>query len=238
MKILLIRHGEPNYEKNCLTIGGRQEADLLSKKLLYVPIDYVYISPYGRAAETAQYTLTRKEMSATVLSWMHEINIPDMYYEPKNKYISCPVGFYPSDWMEKEANFDKDKWQGTEFYAKYDIKKETENIRNGFDDLLRRHGYERNGYMYKAVQANSDTLALFCHEGVINCIMAHVLNISPAITWNLFYPQTSSVTTLMSEEQEKGIAVFKLVCYGDTSHLPKKERIDKGLRKREMYTNV
>lgn len=49
-----MRHGEPNYEKDCLTQLGRVQARLAAERLLSEGISEVYSSPMGRAQQTAQ----------------------------------------------------------------------------------------------------------------------------------------------------------------------------------------
>jgi probable phosphoglycerate mutase len=57
MKILIIRHGDPNYEIDGLTEKGKIEAELLSKRITKERIDAFYCSPLGRARLTAAPTL-------------------------------------------------------------------------------------------------------------------------------------------------------------------------------------
>ena len=52
MRILIIRHGDPNYQDDCLTEKGKREASLLAERLKNEKIDYLYSSPLGRAKET------------------------------------------------------------------------------------------------------------------------------------------------------------------------------------------
>ena len=60
MKILIIRHGEPDYENDTLTEKGRREAECLADHLAKV-LDgqqvHFYMSPYGRARDTTSLTL-------------------------------------------------------------------------------------------------------------------------------------------------------------------------------------
>ena len=44
MKLLLIRHGEPDYSIDSLTEKGWKEAELLSEKLCKMKIDEFYVS--------------------------------------------------------------------------------------------------------------------------------------------------------------------------------------------------
>ncbi len=87
------------------------------------------------------------------------------------------------------------------------------------DQLLASHGYEREAGYYRAVRPNHDTLVLFCHFGVGCVIISHLLGVSPMILWHGACAAPSSVTTLVTEERREGIAAFRMLSFGDTSHL-------------------
>ena len=48
MRILLIRHGDPDYEHDTLTEKGRREAELLAKRASSLAMGSCYQSPLGR----------------------------------------------------------------------------------------------------------------------------------------------------------------------------------------------
>lgn len=50
-------------------------------------------------------------------------------------------------------------------------------------------------------------------------LLSHQLGISPMILWHGFCAAPSSVTTVATEERRKGIAAFRMLSFGDTSHL-------------------
>ena len=82
MRILFIRHGDPDYTIDSLTEQGKIEAELLSQKLSKMKIDYIYSSTLGRAIDTASYTLNKLKREADgVYEWLKEfpplINRPD-----------------------------------------------------------------------------------------------------------------------------------------------------------------
>ena len=54
MRIVFVRHGEPNYEKDCLTPLGHRQAEAAARRLEEEGIEAIYSSPFGRALETAQ----------------------------------------------------------------------------------------------------------------------------------------------------------------------------------------
>ena len=72
MELLIVRHGDPNYELDCLTEKGKAEAKLLAEKLSKMKIDACFCSPLGRAKATAAYTLERIHQTAEELEWLHE----------------------------------------------------------------------------------------------------------------------------------------------------------------------
>ena len=55
MRLLLIRHADPDYVHDTITPKGHQEAELLAEQLLKEKIDYVYCSPLGRAQATCHH---------------------------------------------------------------------------------------------------------------------------------------------------------------------------------------
>ncbi|MBQ1268927.1 MAG: histidine phosphatase family protein, partial [Clostridia bacterium] len=54
MRLLFIRHADPDYSIDSLTAKGFEEAELLAEKLKSEKIDYAYVSPLGRAQKTAE----------------------------------------------------------------------------------------------------------------------------------------------------------------------------------------
>ena len=53
MRIVFVRHGEPDYARDCLTENGKIQAALAAERLREEGIEEIYSSPLGRAAETA-----------------------------------------------------------------------------------------------------------------------------------------------------------------------------------------
>ena len=57
MKLLIVRHGDPDYTIDSLTEKGWREARSLAQKLSKLEIKDFYVSPLGRAKDTASCTL-------------------------------------------------------------------------------------------------------------------------------------------------------------------------------------
>ena len=54
MRLIFVRHGEPNYDLDCLTELGHKQAKIAAKRLLNEGIEKIFSSPLGRAYQTAQ----------------------------------------------------------------------------------------------------------------------------------------------------------------------------------------
>jgi len=52
MRIIFVRHCEPDYEIDSLTKKGWREAELLAKRVLNWDVKDFYVSPLGRAQDT------------------------------------------------------------------------------------------------------------------------------------------------------------------------------------------
>ena len=75
MKILIVRHGDPDYTIDSLTEKGWREAEYLAEMLSKQKIDHFYSSPCGRAHDTASVTLQKMNREAEVLPWLREFDI-------------------------------------------------------------------------------------------------------------------------------------------------------------------
>ena len=72
MKIRFIRHGDPDYVNDTLTEKGRKEAELLAKAAGRLGLGNCYMSPLGRAMDTAAYSLEAVGKKAEILDWLRE----------------------------------------------------------------------------------------------------------------------------------------------------------------------
>ena len=73
MRIIFVRHGEPDYARDCLTDTGRRQAEAAARRLAGEGISEIYTSPCGRASETASFTAARLGLPVTTLEFMREI---------------------------------------------------------------------------------------------------------------------------------------------------------------------
>ena len=215
MKLLIVRHGDPDYSIDSLTETGWKEAALLSDRLSRLEVRACYCSPLGRAKDTATATLKKLGMEAEICPWLREF--APLVHKPDRDGIAWD--WLPQDWTACPEFFDKDRWLEHPAFVGSDVPREYRWVCDGLDELLARHGYVRQGNLYRAEKPNEDTIILFCHFGLESVLLSRLLNVSPMILWHGTCALTSSVTTLITEERREGFAYFRMNGFGDISHL-------------------
>lgn len=217
MRLLIIRHGDPDYQLDSLTETGWNEAGLLARRLSTMDIAAFYVSPLGRARDTASCTLSTMGRSAETLDWLREFPLHRMDTDIGRE---TPLwDWLPGTWSKEPRFYDKNTWSQVPVMAQAGAEAEYRRVTAGLDALLERHGYRRQGNVYEAVRPNRDTIALFCHFGLECVLLSHLMGVSPMVLWHGTCAAPASVTTVITEERRKGIASFRMSGFGDVSHL-------------------
>ena len=147
MRIIFIRHGEPNYAKDCLTELGLLQAQAAAKRLERENIEAIYTSPMGRARQTAQATMDLLGIQdKTVLDFMHEVS-----WGSNNDEMLLFDGhpWYLVDQMVREGyDLMRTNWQEHPYFAQNIITPQVEMIGRETDKWLYELGYAREGRYY------------------------------------------------------------------------------------------
>ncbi len=233
MRLLFIRHGDPDYARDCLTQTGVKEAKALAEISAELSVGTCFVSPLGRARETASYTLEKLGITAQTMDWLQEFpvqvnasatdKLKDSYsnekYIPGKDYMRIPWDMYPKARTEDPAYSNLEGWRTSEVAGHSNMVEMYDRVTGEFDALLASYGYVRDGLLYRVEKEYEGTLTFFCHFGITSVFLAHLWNISPMITLHTTCMQTSSVTEVVSEERQQGIAQFRTLRLGDTTHL-------------------
>lgn len=238
MKILIIRHAEPDYSIDSLTEKGWEEAEYLSERISKLDVKEFYVSSLGRAKDTASLTLKKMGREAIECKWLREF-APTIWRPDRNDgQRAIAWDWLAQDWTKDERFYKYDEWGSNEVMEEGNVKKEYDWVTDNLDKVIASHGYVREGHYYRAVNANNDTIVFFCHFGSGCVLLSHLLGISPVVMWHAFCAAPSSVTTVVTEERRKGIASFRMSAYGDISHLyANDEEPSFAARFRECYDN-
>lgn len=218
MKLIFIRHGDPDYVHDGLTEKGKREAALLAERVKGWEITALYCSPLGRARETAAVSLAKLNgRTATTCEWLREFFAP--VNDPKTGEKRIPWDLMPGYYTKEALLYEKDGWYKTPLMRTGAVEEEYKRVCGGFDGLLAEYGYVREGGLYKVKETSDATLVFFCHLGVTCVLLAHLLGVAPPLLWQGCFLAPTSVTMLQTQEREAGEAIFRCRFMGDTAHL-------------------
>lgn len=233
MRLLFIRHGDPDYVHDTLTEKGHREAALLAERAEVLQLGKCFVSPLGRAQATAGYSMKKLGRTAKTLGWLQEFparidlnRAPQLLHAFPNarkedgKYAPHIVwDIMPSYWGEFSDCMDPVRWRECEISRNSDTVEIYDYVTGEFDKLLAEHGYIRDGRCYKVEKESTETLTFFCHFGITCVFLAHLWGISPFLLWHSLALAPTSVTEIVTEERQQGIACFRGLKIGDVSHL-------------------
>ncbi len=217
MRLYIVRHADPDYQNDSLTAAGHREAQVLAQRLAKERPDRLYVSPLGRAVETARYTAELTGLATTTEEWTREMG--DCLIDHPRAGSLC-MWDYPGEDIRAVVPFPtQQNWHEQPLLEKPNFKAQVERINRHSDEFLARHGYERHGGRYRCVSPNRLRIAVICHGGVGLTWLAHLLGISPPMMWSGFWLPPSSVTTVLMDERSEEWAVPRCLGVGDVSHL-------------------
>ena len=214
MRIIFVRHGEPDYARDCLTEAGRLQAAAAAERLAGEGITEIYASPCGRARETASYTAARLGLTVTTLEYMREIS----WGGPGIPHDGHPWTL-GDRMLEEGFDFRAGDWRAHPFFRGNAATEHYRQIAERFDAFLEAHGYRHEGRRFRCAGGTDDTLALFSHGGSGACALAHLLALPfPYVASVMPYDFTSIIT--LAFPVNEGAYVFpRLELFNDCAHI-------------------
>ncbi len=186
MKLILIRHGDPNYKDNCLTPLGHAQAEALAKRIERkgTEVTAICASDYGRAIETAEHTAIRLGKDITRLEFMHEISY-GLHGASKEEKLQYSPWKAPAELVRNGVqihSYDPDNFWG---YKGTKLEEAVERVCGGFDAWIEQFGLHREGYCYRCDRENSDNILVFAHGGTISVLFGYLTssNVLAACTY-------------------------------------------------------
>ena len=219
MRLILVRHGEPDYERDCLTEKGSRQAEIVAGRLLKEGIEEIYSSPLGRARQTAQPFAEASGIGdVRILDFMREIRYgrEDALYQSGNPWT---VAF---ELVKDGCDLQSRDWQNYPGYTDNTAVTDIDKVVRGTDEWLSSLGYEREGLYYRCTckEAKDRTIALFSHGGSSTALMSRVLNIPfPHLCVVLANLQHTSVTILSFDPAPGALSMPFLELACDVGHL-------------------
>ncbi len=219
MRLILIRHGDPNYELDCLTELGQKQAKITAQRLLKEGIQEVYSSPMGRAKQTAQPFLDASGIkNMQILDFMKEIRYGlenDLYNQDYSPWVG----------VDRMANQGEDlqnpNWRSLPLFKDNTATVDIDLVQAASDKWLESLGYKRQGLYYKNIRDDDAqfTLALFSHGGSSTALLSRIFNIPfPLLCASLHIPHTG-ITIIRFDRTPGKVSVPVVELMNDGNHL-------------------
>lgn len=220
MLLYIIRHADPIYNPDTLTPKGKLQAQALAKRLAVHGLDRIYSSPSGRAMETAQPTAELLGLDINIEEWTREIDDRFSVVMHDGKKIFA-VNVENSIYRSAENMDLGSRWYDAEIFESIDAKGEYDKLCACSDDFLARLGYVRDGGVYRIERASEERVAVFCHGGLSQVWLSHLLNIPVHMFMAGIGISHTGVTILDFENRSNGITAPYCLCLSDISHIYK-----------------
>lgn len=220
MRILIVRHGDPDYSNDSLTERGHAEAELLAKKLVNEPIHAIWCSTMGRAVQTCEPTAKALGLQPIYRDWLREVRYPIAFPGmDKPRWFCWP----PKIWTEYTDLTDGGSaWKENPILVESGMIDYLENVFHQLDGVISGYGYVRHGRYYDLLPNRKDTvLAFFCHQGLGTALISHITGLPLPLLWNVSMTPTTSVSTIIMDhyDPEEPVAIPRILSMGDTGHL-------------------
>ncbi len=175
MRILFVRHGNPNYELDCLTELGHKQAEACAERLCKEGIEKIFSSTCGRALETAAHTAEKYGLDVEGCDFIREINWSSKSGDPIPE--NGNPWFYAEEYIREGRCLVDPNWEHDALFSLSNTPDSFHKVGKGLDEWLAGLGFEREGLYYRVTKPQYDTVAMFCHAGAFSVAISHLFNL-------------------------------------------------------------
>ncbi len=218
MLFYLIRHADPIYNPDSITDLGKRQAEAVGKRLALHGIDKIYSSPMIRAQQTAKPLSEILKKPIEIEPWTYECWDEFAITKEDGSKTFC-MNLPGTEYLSNTNYPMMDNWYDIECLNTCRAKDGFERIKKEADLFFARHGYQREGRIYRITKPNDEKIALFCHAGFGLILLSYLLNIPPHIYWSSFDISHSGVCVLRFNNFSSGITSPKCLVHSDLSHI-------------------
>lgn len=219
MRIVFVRHGEPDYANDCLTPLGKLQAKAAAERLREEGIGAIYTSPQGRARQTAEAAAEVLGFPPQTLDFMHEIHWGSV--DGEEIYANGHPWKIADELVHTGQDLTDENWREHLFYRNNRAAEAVRTVEDGIDGWLASLGYVREGAYYRNTRTDDAqfTVALFSHGGSSSAAMGRLLNLPFPYMCAVFHLPFTGITTLRFDRHPGSLSAPVLELAGDGRHI-------------------
>lgn len=214
MQIIFVRHGHPDYAKDCLTDLGHPQAEAAAERLKDEKIHKIFSSSCGRAVETAQHIAARHGLQVHQLDFIRELD-----WGRPNSDDFVHSWTVADDWVLGGKDIMNPNWEKDSDYAGHKIVPNIHKMETAFDEWLKQFGFEREGKYYRVTKENYENVILASHCGASSVVLAHLFNLPFPFVCRAVRCDYTGITIVTLEGAEGSLAAPRFKTVNDSRHI-------------------
>ena len=220
MLFFYIRHGDPIYKPDSLTVLGEKQAEALAKRLSLYCDDKIYSSTSNRAIQTAKPTCELLKKDMELLDFANEVHA---WYDFNTERNGSGKWLFDDEEIKMLFADESVISLGHKWYEHKELmtyKKGIDRIYNESFEFFKSLGYEhiRNTGKYKVLNSNEERVALFAHQGFGLAFLSCILDIPYPLFVNHFNLCHTGMTVIEFREKD-GFAIPRVLTLSSDSHI-------------------
>ncbi len=221
MRIVFVRHGEPDYANDCLTAVGKAQAEQAALRLREEGIEEIWSSPLGRAAETAKAASRVLGLPVKTLDFMQEVRWGSTDGEPI--FANGHPWEIVDEMARRGIDLNRSDWRDTSYFRTNRVLEYVDRVEKGIDEWLAGFGYIRESsyYRHTAEEQEHRTVALFSHGGSSCAAIGHILNLPFPYACALLHFDFTGITVVRMDRSEGPCTLPCLELANDGKHIRK-----------------
>jgi probable phosphoglycerate mutase len=217
MKIIFVRHGHPDYRKDCLTEIGHLHGKAVAERLKNEKIDRICSSSCGRARETAEHIAVYHDLPVETFDFIREIGWGSI--DGTELFKNGHPWFTVDDMIANGESLHDPEFEKNPRFSNNKVIYDVKRIGDGFDEWLLDLGYKREGEYYRVLRKNDDNVIMVSHGGASSAALAHLFSLPFLLTLSIVRADYTAITIVSLEGEEGKLALPKFDMMNDSKHI-------------------
>ena len=217
MKIIFVRHGHPDYRKDCLTEIGHLHGNAVAERLKDEKLDRICSSSCGRARETAEHIAKYHDLPVETFDFIREIGWGSI--DGTELYKNGHPWFTVDDMIENGESLHDPEFEKNPRFSNNKVIYDVKRIGEGFDEWLLGLGYKREGDYYRVLRKNDGNVVMVSHGGASSAALAHLFSLPFLLTLSIVRADYTAITVVSIEAEEGHLALPRFDMMNDSKHI-------------------
>lgn len=212
MRIVFVRHGHPDYGRDCLTALGQQQAEAAAARLMGEGIGRIFASTHGRAMETAGYTARMLGLEVTKCPFMRELRWGEnpSPWDLADARVAAGVSLMDAAWRES-----------ADYGANAMLLDSVGEKETATDAWLAELGYVRQGAFFRVAPGirTDVTVAAFGHGGASAAIVSRIFGLPFPFVCAAMGPDFTGITVVQLPDRPGALVTPRFEIMNDARHI-------------------